>query len=325
MTDEEKYAVNDIVSINVFIDDGFKKKVDWLSNNYDKEIGGFILGEVRKGGIIIQDLLIPKQSVSAGEVDFDKKDLITMRIENEEKCNRIIGEWHSHNTISCFWSSVDETLIKEFSESRDLSVFMVSSKGEHLIRVEIRKPVSVSLDKLNYMVINSSVEMEMLKEISEKVEEKVVVYKGEKCDKWKKGTWEDDMYGDDGYGNYENFDECDGYGKDDISRLDDMFEQRNVLNLNKKKQKALIKERRKEEGKERHTARIGRLNVKLFRLDDNMRALVLKEFPNYAPLKVGKDKKDLLYAFSLEKNAKEFHAYISYYINAIKRGEVIAE
>ena len=157
------------MKINVFMDASFKDKIDWLSENYHKEIGGFILGEIKPEGIFMQDLIIPKQEVGTGSVDFDKKDLIEMREQNKEKCAKIIGEWHSHNSMGAFWSSTDDELIEQFCEGRDTSVFIVSSKRNHLIRFEMRKPIKLSLNKLSFAVINSAVQAEMEKEIAEKI------------------------------------------------------------------------------------------------------------------------------------------------------------
>jgi len=157
------------IKINVFMSFTFKNKIDWLSKNYDKEIGGFILGVINTDGVFMEDLLIPKQEVSSASVDFDKKDLIDMRVNNEEKCQRIIGEWHSHNDMEAYWSATDEELISQFCEGRDISMFIVSNINKHIIRLEMRNPIKLSLNKLSFAVYGNPIDEEMKKELEDKI------------------------------------------------------------------------------------------------------------------------------------------------------------
>lgn len=152
----------------------FKDKIDWFSNNYQYEIGGFIIGEITKERILLQDLILPEQQVSSGNIKFEAKNLVKMRKKHGDICLKILGEWHSHNTMGAFWSKTDEDdFINPFSEGRDLSIFIVSSEGKHLIRIELKKPINISINEIPYYVRQSNeIETDCLKDIKENVKER---------------------------------------------------------------------------------------------------------------------------------------------------------
>lgn len=136
--------------MKVTMSERFKKMVDWFSINYDKEIAGWITGQVTPEEIIMDDLLIPEQEADKGGIDMSNKQIANLRKEYGNRCASIIGEWHSHNTMGCFWSGTDDSFISEYMKPREVGVFVVSSKGEHLVRLEIRKPIVLSINKMEY-------------------------------------------------------------------------------------------------------------------------------------------------------------------------------
>lgn len=175
MEEEEQEIEFDV---NIVMKKTFKDKIDWLSSNYDKEIAGFIFGEIKEDGIYLEDLLIPEQEAGGGSVTLQGKELVKLRKEYGDKCKKILGEWHSHNSMGAFWSSTDEDdFIKPFAKPRKVTLFIVSSEGKHLIRMEIRKPFFMSLDKLPYVVEeeeDNKLKKLLEKEIKKKVTEEVV-------------------------------------------------------------------------------------------------------------------------------------------------------
>jgi hypothetical protein len=75
--------------------------------------------------------------------------------------------------MGTFYSSVDETLIEQVMGPRDIFLFIVSSEGKHQIRLEIRNPYNMSIDKMDYSVEpNKKVSIEMEKEIKKKLTER---------------------------------------------------------------------------------------------------------------------------------------------------------
>ena len=168
---DDKKEVKVKYGLVVTLQDKFKEKIDWISSHYDKEVNGFITGTIEKDSIVLEDLLIPYQEADSGSCEVTGENIVKLRKEYKEKCKGIIGEWHSHHSMSAFWSGDDERVINDFSEPRETSIFIVSSKGNHLIRVELRKPFKISLDNLPYEVeaTESKVGKEMTKEIDKKV------------------------------------------------------------------------------------------------------------------------------------------------------------
>ena len=162
----------------VTLQEKFKEKIDWISSHHDKEVNGFITGTIEKDSIILEDLLIPYQDADGGSCEVTGENIVKLRKEYKDQCKKIIGEWHSHHSMGTFWSSDDEKVINDFSEPRETSVFIVSSKGNHLVRVEVRKPFKISLDSLPYEIeaSESKVGKILTKEIEKKVTATVNVY-----------------------------------------------------------------------------------------------------------------------------------------------------
>lgn len=173
---EEDKKTETEAKINIVMSKKFKDMIDWLNLNYEDEIGGFITGKIDRTGIYIDDLLFPEQETSGASVDFSPKQLVGLRKEYGDRCLEIIGEWHSHNTMGAFWSITDDGFIESFSEKRPISVWIVSGKGEHLVRVEVREPFYLSVNRLGFVVKNDELKTEMEDMISKKVTKSKVVY-----------------------------------------------------------------------------------------------------------------------------------------------------
>jgi len=172
----------------------FKNLVDWFSIKYDKEIAGWIVGTIESNKIICEDLLFPEQEANAGGVEMSGKQIVKLRKEYGKGCQKIIGEWHSHHGMGAFWSGIDDDFIKEFMKPRKIGLFIVSSKGSHLIRVELREPIHISANEIPYSV-ELDKEDEKLKLMCEKIlKEKVKEPKVVICG----GNYDYTCYGRDG-------------------------------------------------------------------------------------------------------------------------------
>ncbi len=160
-------------NIPILMKKEFKEKIDWFVNNYDKEIAGFITGKITSSGIVLKDLLIPKQVADSTNIDITGKNLILMRKEYGNRCKEIIGHWHSHHSMGLGWSQNDLNFINQYANPRDITVFVLSSSGEHNVRVEIRKPYFISLDEIDYEIeeIDSKIGEKLKKEIKKKITE----------------------------------------------------------------------------------------------------------------------------------------------------------
>ncbi|MHA1676853.1 MAG: hypothetical protein ACTSU6_06715, partial [Candidatus Njordarchaeales archaeon] len=84
---------------------------------------------------------------------------------------------NSHHDMGTSWSSIDEEFITEFSKPRKITVFILSSKGEHNVRVEIRDPFFISIDNLEYQVEEDAKLAKFLKrEIKKKIRKPEPIY-----------------------------------------------------------------------------------------------------------------------------------------------------
>ena len=197
--------MNDL-KLKVIMKKDFHDKINWFRLNHEKEIGGFIVGEMKDGEIVLEELLIPEQEVGFAVVNMEGKRLVKLRQEYGDKCKKILGEWHSHNTMLASWSGVDEDdFIKPFSEHRDISIFVVSGSNGHLVRLEIRKPFFMSIDKIPYRVEeNSKIKKWCEREIKKKLAE--VTYVSDTPDTsgggclWENTSFRNDPFGNDPFG-----------------------------------------------------------------------------------------------------------------------------
>lgn len=180
--DEEDDCVEGNSNVKLVMSKKLKEKLDYLSTDYTKsEIGGFITysdisetdGEVT---IVLDDLLIPPQEAKSSEVDIDGVGQIELRKEYGDRCLKIIGHWHSHHTMGTFFSGTDEDMMKSYAENKTFCLFIVSSKGKHLIRLVLKnKPFEIKIDNVEYEVLSDgTIAQEMEDEIKKKVKEPVV-------------------------------------------------------------------------------------------------------------------------------------------------------
>jgi len=141
------------INIPVLLKKELNSKLIWFVNNYENEVSGWLIGEFNEKGITVEDILIPEQEVGMAHVDTEGAALVKLRQEYGDRCKRIIGHWHSHNTMNAHWSSIDEDFIKTIIQPRDRFLFIVSSKSDgHLIRLELNKPFRLSVNKLAFNV-----------------------------------------------------------------------------------------------------------------------------------------------------------------------------
>lgn len=167
-------------------------KINWLTKNYSDEIAAFLTGEIKDNTLLIDGLLFYHQDVSSGSVEVEPKNLVKLRKEYGNECIRIIGHWHSHNTMGAFWSHTDHTFINQYSKTKEICLFLVSSaNSKHRIMLTLNKPFQIRLDNLNYEVPFEDVKLEtdLRKVIAEKVTKRPLVqnnwsYGGEGINGW---------------------------------------------------------------------------------------------------------------------------------------------
>lgn len=161
------------IDFEIVLQPHVSERIEWLTHNYDKEISAWLTGELKDNQVIIDGLLFPHQEVGSASVDTDTKQLIKLRKEYGDECKRIIGHWHSHNTMGAFFSGTDDKFMEEHTNGRELRVFLVTSTHGNKARLEMRKPFRLSINDINIIQKkdNPQLEEEMNALIKEKVTE----------------------------------------------------------------------------------------------------------------------------------------------------------
>lgn len=157
------------------IDKEVDDMINWFTRNYEQEISAWIIGKFDDNIIRVQGLLFPHQEVGGASVDTDAKALIKLRKEYGDECLKIIGHFHSHNSMGNFWSQTDDEFISQYMDQREKALFLVSSKANgHRIRLEVRKPIHFTMDECEYDVVTDEID-ELGIKLKAIIEEKVTV------------------------------------------------------------------------------------------------------------------------------------------------------
>jgi len=161
---------------------------------HKSEIGGMsVMIEDKEGDWNLEDPVILEQEISSGNTILDKDALAvyyTKQASKMKKQNFRFCWWHSHHTMSAFWSSTDVKAIDEFNEGDFSFALVVNLKGEYKFRVSVWKPFEVHED----------VELQVLRpsRINKHIRRDVKKYCTKEISTWKKHTYD----GITTYGNY---------------------------------------------------------------------------------------------------------------------------
>jgi hypothetical protein len=163
----------------VFITPEAKRKLDSYIRLCNLEISG--LGIVTKLGVdlLVEDVFIFPQEVSAAHTDLDSgaiamflTELITKGVETKD----IKLWWHSHAGGCSFWSHTDEDTIDKLGNSWMLSI-VGNKDGDYLARVDVYNPIRVTVDELKvetYIEREQELDTQIYFEIKRKVKVKKI-------------------------------------------------------------------------------------------------------------------------------------------------------
>ena len=126
-------------------------------DEYKSEIGGMmVVVKDTDDDWSVQDPVILKQTISAGNTHLDKEELAKYytRAAMKYKDNEFrFCWWHSHHTMGAFWSGTDTNTIDEYSDGDFSFALVVNLKEEYKFRVSVWKPIEthedVELEVLN--------------------------------------------------------------------------------------------------------------------------------------------------------------------------------
>lgn len=138
------------------------------------EISGFGKVERINGELRITDVRIFEQEVTGGSTDLDMDDIAKFLIEENKKGEDVSKYklwWHSHNTMSAYFSGTDTSTIAELGKSFDWLISIVGNhKEEFESRIDIFFPGKHTIEA-NLMIIGE--ERKIPKSIQEEVQKKV--------------------------------------------------------------------------------------------------------------------------------------------------------
>ena len=117
---------------------------------HKSEIGGMsVMVKDKDGDWELQQPVILKQEISSGNTVIDKEALAEYYVKQANKMGKKDFRfcwWHSHHTMSAFWSSTDLTAIDEYSDGDFSFALVINLKGEYKFRASVWQPVEVHQD-----------------------------------------------------------------------------------------------------------------------------------------------------------------------------------
>jgi len=119
-------------------------------DEHKSEIGGMmVVVKDEDGDWSVQDPVIMKQRISAGNTHLDKEELAKYytkaAIKYKDNEFRFCW-WHSHHTMGAFWSGTDTNTIDEYSDGDFSFALVVNLKEEYKFRVSVWKPIETHED-----------------------------------------------------------------------------------------------------------------------------------------------------------------------------------
>jgi len=115
---------------------------------HKSEIGGMLLAKKDKdNNYCLFEPTILKQEISMGNTELDQDSLAEYYCKMGTKYNDIrFVWWHSHHTMSAFWSGTDLKAIDEMSNGTMSMSLVINLKEEYKFRVNIWKPITTFED-----------------------------------------------------------------------------------------------------------------------------------------------------------------------------------
>ena len=114
------------------------------------EIGGMsVMVKDKDDDWELQDPVILEQEISAGNTVIDKDALAVYYTKKAGKMGKKDFRfcwWHSHHTMSAFWSGTDLTAIDEYSDGDFSFALVINLKQEYKFRVSVWSPVEAHQD-----------------------------------------------------------------------------------------------------------------------------------------------------------------------------------
>ncbi len=168
--------------MKVFITRYAWQKMCAYTDNCQDEIGG--LGKMRceDGDFYVDDVEIYEQTVTPSTVNLTSETLAKWQVEKIKAGESLVPYtffWHSHAAMGVFFSQTDKDTINGSTEFPYLVSLVINHKHEVTARLDIFKPVHVTVEKVDVVIIED-VNEELInlckKEIAEKIKRPASTY-----------------------------------------------------------------------------------------------------------------------------------------------------
>ena len=114
------------------IKDKVRKKIKaYCTSIGNTEIGGFLLGKKIKEHILIEDIIILKQTKNNAHFELDNETLMDFTKNTDDRTlGSIIGWWHWHHRMMADWSSDDDQCFDRLANLFKVCVGVVAAYGK---------------------------------------------------------------------------------------------------------------------------------------------------------------------------------------------------
>lgn len=128
----------------------YSKIIDWTSSNTEREIGGYLIGFIDEGKVIITEAIFATAESNPTFVSFDNMMQFKIIEELEKKGSNeaILGWFHSHPGLSCFMSGTDIATQKIYQALLPESIAMVND-GNQFAKTRNQKDYKVKFFRVN--------------------------------------------------------------------------------------------------------------------------------------------------------------------------------
>lgn len=158
-----------------------KRRLDAYMRAVPTEVSGLCRVKQEGAGVfLITEVLLYEQEVTAGSTDIDQgavATFLTDQVSAGKDVANLRGWWHKHPS-SLFWSPTDTDTITTLGSEWMISI-VGNTRGEYLVRLDLYKPVRLTLDGLQLHLSTAPLEKEekeVAAEVKKKVREKVYTY-----------------------------------------------------------------------------------------------------------------------------------------------------
>ena len=158
---------------------------------------------------VVTEAVILGQSASAGYTELSDEamnDFLYELAKQKKNPSEYNLWWHSHSTMSVFWSSVDEENARRLTEKRELISIVLNKEGKLLARLD---KVSYTIHNLPCKILPQEIKGlkdKIYEEVKTKVKPKVYASHGKAAEPLYGYDGYDDGYGDLGYsGSYGSY------------------------------------------------------------------------------------------------------------------------